>query len=91
MAAPFDAGLAGERDRLAVRRQDVQLAMGAAGVGVGQGTGDVERRLSLGEEVERRRTVERVEQRLAGNRAHAAPGVRTERADGEEAAGDGDA
>ena len=63
----------------------------AAGVGVGQGPGDVERRPAFGEQVERRRAVERIEQRLAGDRADAAPGVRAEGADREEPARDRDA
>ena len=41
--------------------------------------------------VERRRRVERIDERLRGKRAHAACRVRAQRADGEEAARDGDA
>ena len=91
MAAPLDAALAGEGDGLALCRQDVQLALGTARVGVGQGAGDVERRPALGEQVQGGRPVERIEQRLARDRADAAPGVRAQGADGEKAAGDRDA
>ena len=91
MAAPLDAALAGEGGRLAVRRSRCSWRCARPGVGVGQGPGHVDRRPAFGEQVERRRTVERIEQRLGGDRADAAPRVQAERADREEAARDRDA
>ena len=91
MAAPLDAALAGVGGRRAACAEQVQLALGAARVGVGQGAGDVGRRPALGEQVEAGRPVERIEQRLARDRADAAPGVRAQGADREKAAGDRDA
>jgi hypothetical protein len=91
MTAPIDATLAGVGGGASAYADRVQLALRAARVGVGQAGDDLVRRNAVGEQVDACGTVERIHQRLRRQRADRAPRVDAERADGEEAAGDGDA
>ena len=91
VAAPVDALRAGVGGAAAVRADQVQLALGAAFVGVGEPGDDVLGGDAFGEQRDAGRSVERVHQRLRRQRADRAPRVHAERADREEAAGDGDA
>ena len=91
MAAPLDALLAGVGRGASPCADHVQLALRPALVGVGQPGDDFFRRDAVGEQVDAGRTVERIHQRLRRQRADRAPRVDAERADGEEAARDGDA
>src|SRR5439155_21833492 len=69
----------------------MQLALIAAGIGGGQRPHDVLRRRASRHRLERGRRVEWIDERLRGERAHAARRMGAERSDREEAARDGDA
>ena len=69
----------------------MELALGTAVVGVGQAADDLFDGDTLGEQLDSRRAVERIHQRLRRQRADRAPRVHAERADSEEAARDRDA
>ncbi len=91
MAAPIDAVRSGVSRGEAARADEMQLALGAAIVGVGEAGHDLFGRDAVGEQLESRRAIERIHKRLRRQRADRAPRVHAECADGEEAARDRDA
>src|SRR5574341_1295510 len=88
--APIDAFRAGVLADAALGIDDVQLAMVAALVGRGQVLDQLRRGHARAQQVEPVPAVEGIDQRLRRERAHAALGVRAERADGKKARRDRD-
>src|SRR5581483_6238695 len=91
MAAPLDARATGMRGADALRMHEMHLTMIAALVGAHQALDHGMRCHALCEQVQRCRTVVRVDERLGGDGTDATAYVRAQRAHGEEAARDGDA
>jgi hypothetical protein len=91
MAAPVDAQRAGVAGAAAALIDQVELAMLAAFVAGDQACDGIGRGNAPLEQVESGRTVTGIDQRLRRQRADAAACVRTQGADGEKAAGNGNA
>jgi hypothetical protein len=91
MAAPVHAGFPRPGDRPADGGQHVDLPLRAAGIGLRQQTHRLLRGAPGAQVSEAGRPVERIHQRLRGQRTDATARVHAQRPDGEKAAGDRDA